>query len=97
LLAVMPRGTAAMGFYDKPEQRVPIREIRVAADVPAEQRIKLEILRTDTQTFTDLIEARRNRQDEWYKHKANRIDVCNVPLPVRPAANSVPGEKNGGN
>jgi peptidylprolyl isomerase len=87
LLAVMPRGTAAMGFYDKPEQRTPIREIRVAADVPAEQRIKLEVLRTDTQTFTDLIEARRNRQDEWYKHKANRIDVCNVPLPVRTAAN----------
>ena len=82
LLAIMPRGTAAMGFYDKPEQRVPIREIRVAADVPAEQRIKLEVLRTDTQTFTDLIEARRNRQDEWYKHKAGRIDVCNVPLPV---------------
>ncbi|MGH8235780.1 MAG: peptidylprolyl isomerase, partial [Steroidobacteraceae bacterium] len=83
LLAVMPRGTAAMGFYDKPGQRIPIREVRVAADVPAEQRTKLEILRTDTQTFTDLIEARRNRQDEWYKYRAGRIDVCNVPLPVR--------------
>lgn len=93
LLAVMPRGTAAMGFYDKPEQRVPIREIRVAADVPAERRTALEVLRTDTQTFTDLIEARRNRQDEWYKYKAGRIDVCNVPLAVR----AVPGEKNGGN
>ena len=21
--------------------------------------------------------------NEWYKHKANRIDVCNVPLVVR--------------
>jgi cyclophilin family peptidyl-prolyl cis-trans isomerase len=83
LLAVMPRGPAPMGFYDKAEQRVPIREIRVAADVPADQRTKLELLRTDTQTFTDLIEARRNRQDEWYKHQAGRIDVCNVPLVVR--------------
>ena len=83
LLAIMPRGPAPMGFYDKAEQRVPIREIRVAADVPADQRTRLELLRTDTQTFTDLIEARRNRQDEWYKHKAGRIDVCNVPLPVR--------------
>jgi peptidylprolyl isomerase len=82
-LAVMPRGPAPMGFYTKAEDRVPIREIRVAADVPADQRTRLELLRTDTQTFTDLIEARRNRQDEWYKHKANRIDVCNVPLPVR--------------
>lgn len=93
LLAVMPRGPAPMGFYDKAEQRVPIREIRVAADVPAEQRTALELLRTDTQTFTDLIEARRNRQDEWYKYKAGRIDVCNVPLVVR----AVPGEKTRGN
>jgi peptidylprolyl isomerase len=85
LLAIMPRGPAPMGFYDKAEQRVPIREIRVAADVPADKRTKLELLRTDTQTFTDLIEARRNRQDEWYKYKAGRIDVCNVPLPVRVA------------
>ena len=83
LLATTPRGTAAMGFYDKPEQRVPIRAMRVAADVPAAQRTALEVLRTDTQTFTDLIEARRNRQDEWYKYKAGRIDVCNVPLPAR--------------
>jgi peptidylprolyl isomerase len=83
LLAVMPRGPAPMGFYDKAEMRVPIREMRVAADVPADQRTRLEVMRTDTQTFTDLIEARRNRQDEWYKHKAGRIDVCNVPLPVR--------------
>jgi peptidylprolyl isomerase len=93
LLAIMPRGPAPMGFYDKPEQRVPIREIRVAADVRADQRTNLELLRTDTQTFTDLIEARRNRQDEWYKHKAGRIDVCNVPLVVR----AVPGEKTRGN
>jgi peptidylprolyl isomerase len=83
LLATTPRGTAAMGFYDKPEQRVPIRAMRIATDVPAEKRTALEVLRTDTQTFTDLIEARRNRQDEWYKFKAGRIDVCNVPLPVR--------------
>jgi len=85
LLAIMPRGPAPMGFYDKAEQRVPIREMRVAADVPAEKRTNLQLLRTDTQTFTDLVEARRNRQDEWYKHKAGRIDVCNVPLVVRPA------------
>ena len=93
LLAIMPRGPAPMGFYTNAEMRVPIREIRVAAEVPAEQRTKLELLRTDTQTFTDLIEARRNRQDEWYKYKANRIDVCNVPMPVR----LVPGEKSVGN
>jgi peptidylprolyl isomerase len=85
LLSSLPRGTGAMGFYEKPEQRLPITQIRVAADVPADQRTALEALRTDTQTFTDLIESRRNRTDEWYKVPAGRIDVCNVPLPVRVA------------
>ena len=35
LLSVLPRGTGALGFYEKAEQRVPIKSIRVAADVPA--------------------------------------------------------------
>jgi peptidylprolyl isomerase len=37
----------------------------------------------DTPTFAALVEARRNRQDEWYKVPAGYIDVCNVPIPVR--------------
>jgi peptidylprolyl isomerase len=84
LLSTLPRGTAPMGFYEKPEQRTPIKSIRVAADLPDDQRTRLEVLRTDTKTFTDLVESRRNRRDEWYKVPAGAIDVCNVPLPVRP-------------
>lgn len=84
-LSALPRGPAPMGMYEKPEQYTPITRIRLAADVPAADRMKLEVLRTDTQTFTDLIEARRNRSDDWYKVPAGRIDVCNVPLPVRVA------------
>lgn len=83
LLSVMPRGKGDLGFYQTPRERTPIRSVRWAADVPQAQRSQIEILRTDTQTFTDLIEARRNRTDEWYKVPAGRIDVCNVPLPVR--------------
>jgi peptidylprolyl isomerase len=41
------------------------------------------VLRTDTSTFNDLIESRRNRRDEWYKVPAGRVDVCNVPLPTK--------------
>lgn len=85
VLSTMPRGRGAMGFYQKPEERTPIVQIRLAADVPAAERTNLEVLRTDTQTFTDLVESRRNRQDEWYKVPAGRIDVCSVPLPVRKA------------
>jgi cyclophilin type peptidyl-prolyl cis-trans isomerase/CLD len=83
ILSVMPRGPAPMGFYDKAEQRVPIRSVRVAADVPASERVAIELLRTDTPTFTALVESRRNRREEWYKNRAGRVELCNVPLPVR--------------
>jgi peptidylprolyl isomerase len=83
LLADLPRGTAALGFYDKPAQQLPIKSVRLAADVPAAERTSLQILRTDTPTFTALVESRRNRRDDWYKVPAGKIDLCNVPIPVR--------------
>jgi peptidylprolyl isomerase len=86
LLSSLPRGTAELGFYEQPEQRVPIERVRVAAELPAAERINLEALRTDTATFQRLVELRRNRSDAWYKVPAGRIDICNVPLPVRQRA-----------
>lgn len=83
ILSTMPRGRGAMGFYEKPDERTPITRLRLAADLPATERVDLEVLKTGTRTFADLVESRRNRQDEWYKVPAGRIDVCNVPLPVR--------------
>jgi peptidylprolyl isomerase len=84
LLSILPRGTGALGFYEQPAQRVPIVSVRMAADVPEAERTRIELMRTDTPTFTALVEARRNRQDDWYKLPAGYIDVCNVPIPVRP-------------
>jgi peptidylprolyl isomerase len=83
LLSSLPRGTGPLGFYEHPSERIPIRSIRIAADVPEPQRSRLEVLRTDTKTFADLVESRRNRREEWYKVPAGRIDICNIPLPVR--------------
>jgi peptidylprolyl isomerase len=83
ILSTLRRGTGPLGFYEKPEERTPIRSIRVAADVPDAERTRLEILRTDTPTFTALVEARRNRADDWFKYKAGRVDVCNVPVMSR--------------
>lgn len=83
LLSSMRRGTAAMGFYDKPEQRIPIKAMHIAADVPVGERVQLEVLRTDTPTFKALIESRRNRREEWFHFQAGHIELCNVPMPVR--------------
>jgi len=83
LLSVLPRGTGPLGFYEQPSQHVPITSVRVAVDVPEAERERIEVLRTDTATFAALVEARRNRRDDWYKVPAGYIDLCNVPLPVR--------------
>ncbi|HZF25832.1 MAG TPA: peptidylprolyl isomerase [Steroidobacteraceae bacterium] len=84
LLSTLPRGSLPMGYYEKPEQRVAIKSIRVAADVPAGERSALQVIRTDTKTFTDLVESRRNRREEWFHVAAGYVELCNVPLVVRP-------------
>jgi len=83
LLSTLPRGAGAMGFYENPAQRVPIRAIRVAADLPLTERTRLEVLRTDTPTFQALIQARRSRHEQWFQVPADRIEIGNMPVPVR--------------
>jgi peptidylprolyl isomerase len=86
LLSSLPRGSAEMGFYAKTEAGYPIKSIRLAADVPAAERSQLEIIRTDSATFAALVEARRNRREDFFKVPAGHIDLCNVPIPVRDSA-----------
>ncbi len=88
LLSTLPRGSGPLGFYDKASQFVPIRSIRVAADVPPAERTNLEALRTDTPTFAAWIESRRNRRESWFVRPADYVELCNVPLPVRAAASN---------
>jgi peptidylprolyl isomerase len=83
LLTTLPRGTGALGFYETAAERLPIKSIRLATDVPEAERAGLEIMRTDTQAFSQLVEARRNRREEWFKAPAGYIELCNVPIVVR--------------
>jgi peptidylprolyl isomerase len=85
-LSDLPRGSGPLGRYERPEQRIPIKSMRLEADVPAAQRTELEVLRTDTPTFLAYVEARRSRHEEWFKVPAGHVDVCNVPIPARPKA-----------
>lgn len=82
-LSALPRGSVPMGFFENPSQRVPIKSIRVASDVPETDRSALEVMRTDTPVFQTLIESRRNRHEQWFQFQANRIDINNLPIPVR--------------
>jgi len=84
VLSTLPRGTGALGFYEDPAENVPITSIRLGSELPEAERAHFEVLRTDTQTFRDLIDARRWRREGWFLDKVGHVSLCNVPLPVRP-------------
>ncbi|APV50089.1 peptidylprolyl isomerase [Betaproteobacteria bacterium GR16-43] len=81
--SVLPRGPGPMGFYEKPSEWTPIRGAKLAADVPATERLALEALKTESATFKTVVESRANRKETWFHDPVGRIGVCNVPLPVR--------------
>lgn len=80
-LSSLPRGTGALGFYEKEEDRVPILSVRLgneAKDVPA-----FEYLSTDSPGFAAYADARANRRDPFFIRPAGGADICNIPVPVR--------------
>ena len=83
LLSALPRGAEPMGFYTKPAQRVPITSVRLAADVPASERVPIEVLRTDSPTFAALIDAKRHGHNAFYPTPVGKLDVCGIEAPVR--------------
>jgi peptidylprolyl isomerase len=83
LLSSLPRGTGNLGFYEKTEQYVPIRSITVAADLPPEQRVDLELLRSDAPIFTDYLRTLRSRSAAWFVEPTDRLEICNARIPVR--------------
>lgn len=85
VLTTLPRGTAAMGFHERADQRVPIRALRLESEVADAERSHLQVFRTDTPAFARLVESRRSRRESWFLEPTGRIDLCNVPIPVRRA------------
>ncbi|NLC62346.1 MAG: peptidylprolyl isomerase [Gammaproteobacteria bacterium] len=83
LLSATPRGPEPLGIHADSEKFTPIRSVRLASEVPVEERTRVEVLRTDTPLFEAVVESRRNRRDGWYLRPAGHIDLCNVPLPAR--------------
>lgn len=82
-LTTLPRGTGPLGFYETEEEYIFIKKIRFGSDLPNNERLQIELLRTDTATFGKLVEARRYRAEEWFADPIDRIELCNVPLPGR--------------
>lgn len=84
VLSSMPRGPGAMGFYDKPEAYIPITRARMLADIPAAEQPNIEIMRTDTATWRNLVEASRHAIGGWAVRSALHNNICNRSVPTRP-------------
>ena len=82
-LSSLPRGTGALGFYEKAAQRVPIQSIRLASELPSAEQPKFEYLSTESDTFAKYADARANRRDPFFNVPAGGADICNIPVPVR--------------
>jgi peptidylprolyl isomerase len=84
-MSSLPRGTGALGFYEKEDERVPILSVRLgnaAKDVPA-----FEYLSTDSKSFAAYADARANRRDAFFNIPAGGADICNIPVPIRRKGN----------
>ena len=82
-MTALPRGTGDLGFYAEPKQRTPITRVRVAADIPAAERPRYEVMRSDAPAFAAYLDARANRGDAFFVRPAGGVDLCNAPVPVR--------------
>ena len=81
-LSSLPRGTEALGFYKERTSDVPIASAKVAADLPAAERPRFEYLGGNS--FAAYLQARKNRQDDFFIRPAGGADICNINVPVRP-------------
>lgn len=61
-----------------------ILSMRVAADLAEDERPAFEIMRSETATFAEYVESRRNRPEEFFYYRPDHVDICAVSIPVRP-------------
>ncbi len=82
-LSSLPRGTGPLGVYERAEQRVPIRTIRLASALPAGDRPQFQYLSSESASYQRFADARANRRDPFFNRPAGGADICNLVPPVR--------------
>lgn len=82
-LSTLPRGTGDLGFYADERQRVPIRSVRLASELPPAERPRFEYRRPDNARFVAWIKGRENREPPFFTVPAGGADICNAMPPVR--------------
>ena len=87
-IQALKRSTSLNGPIDLKGQNR-IISIKVASDLKPEQRLPLQIMKTESASFKSLIKSRKNRRNPWFVYQHNYIDVCSVPVPIRLSQNLI--------
>jgi cyclophilin family peptidyl-prolyl cis-trans isomerase len=83
-LSSLPRGTGGgLGLYEDSAQRVPILSVRLASQLPEDERPRFQYRATDNPRFAAWIKARENRQNDFFTVPAGGVEICNAEAPVR--------------
>ena len=88
-LQKLERGDPAIdnGVISDQAKRDPIIRVRIAADIPLEERPSFQVMRTESKTFADAVELRRYPTSPFYFRKPPPVlDICTVPVEVKRTA-----------
>lgn len=82
-LSSLPRGTGNLGIYESEAEHTPILSVRLASQLPDDERPRFEYRATDNARFAAWLKLRENRVPPFFTVPAGGADICNAEAPVR--------------
>lgn len=72
------------GIFRDETQITRMRSVRLASDLPENERLSAYVVDTNSIGFEDMLDSRRNRKQAFFHRKPpEALDVCQVPLGSR--------------
>jgi peptidylprolyl isomerase len=84
-LSTLPRGSGALGVYETEAEHVPILSVRLASQLPDDERPHFQYRATDNARFAAWLNERENRKPPFFTVPAGGADICNAQAPIRRA------------
>jgi cyclophilin family peptidyl-prolyl cis-trans isomerase len=82
-LSSLSRGTGNLGIYENAAERTPIPSVRLASQLPEDERPRFQYRSTDNERFAAWIKGRENRSPPFFTVPVGGTDICNALPPVR--------------
>jgi peptidylprolyl isomerase len=79
------------GVIQDASKRDPIVRVQLAADMPRDERPRMQVMDTMSKGFADYKAQRRNPAPDFYKRPAANLDICAFNAPAQPAPETSSG------